>query len=633
METKILSKIFIGIFALVLLMNMASAVDLDDINIVSQPASVNHGAGSFDITFNLTNIGDAGSLDWTTSTVSHSATLDFDRSTISDGSTTDVTEDYVATISFEPNQAGTITGEISVRGEGESTYQTENFSIPIESDPSLDLTGGTIETNENNTVITIKNTGNTYLSNIELNYSSGVDVEFNNSGFGLPAGDTETVLVTLLTSRNTLALGDTSIRVNAASGTTSDSATVTLKNSYCECGNRADLEVTIDDISISGLGDEDVWYPLDKVEVELEIDNSGSWDIDNIEVEWGLYDASEQDFIIEETESDFNLDEGDDKKITIEFELENPEDYENGNYVFYVRATGEIDDSDSPYDGNETCAEDSKEVEIAIDNDLVAISEISMPATAFCNSIVEVFADVWNIGEDDQDDVVVRIFNSELGIDKEVTFDEIDALEKEELDFTFEVPFNAEEKAYTIKLIVYDEDGDVYETEEDEEAILTQVIEVAGGCVSNLEGDLLVNANIKSGGNSGEELEIVTEITNVADETKTFTIDASGYDEWAELKDINTTTLILEKDESAKILLTFDVNKGVSGSKSFDLLVSSDGQTLTQPVTTTITTGDSAWSKLKNALSQGNASVWGIAIINIILIIVIIVVVIRLLRK
>lgn len=644
MKTRNLTTIFIGIFALILMMSLTSAEGVQIVGL-NYDNEVSHGS-SQEVSFKLhSNYSDGTdvqniSLDFPNlgSGLSWKNKPNIDNLVLQPGENSSAV--LTATLNVEEynTSQGSYSGDLGGKfntSNGLSTLKnidSKSLSITVDTDNSISISDGKIGANDNSTVITVKNTGNTYQS-IDLNQSGNFEVEFNNTNFGLNPGEEEKVLASLLTSRNNLKLGSNSIDTKADSETTSDSGKITLENSYCDCENPGDLDITIDDFSvIKGMGDEESWYPLDTIEVEIEVENNGNWDIEDIELEWGVYDSSEDDFIIEETEKDFDLDEGDDKTLTLEFQLDDPDDYEDKDYVFYAKATGEVDDSDSEYDGNETCVETSEETEIIIEDDLVIMGESSMSETAPCNSKVEIFADIWNIGEDDQEDVMVRIFNSELGIDKKISFDEIDALEKETLESSFDIPDDAEEETYSIKLVVYDEDERVYENDEDEEAVSEFPLKIEGGCISSLEKTTIINAELKSEGISGKEIEIVADIKNTDNKTKTYTIDASNYENWADLKDMNTTTFVLDKDESAKILITMNVNDDVSGDKTFDLLVSSNEMTLTQPVTVDIEKDTSLWSKLKNSLS-GSTSIWGIAIINIILIIVIIIVVIRLLRK
>ncbi|HUW43585.1 MAG TPA: hypothetical protein VMV95_01310, partial [Bacillota bacterium] len=76
MKTKILS-----LFALIFLMSFVSAVSLNPIKVYTIPSNINQNAGSFDILFDLTNTGVAGTLNFSASTVS-TGSLSFNDTTI-----------------------------------------------------------------------------------------------------------------------------------------------------------------------------------------------------------------------------------------------------------------------------------------------------------------------------------------------------------------------------------------------------------------------------------------------------------------------------------------------------------------------------------------------------------------------
>jgi len=59
---------------------------------------------------------------------------------------------------------------------------------------------------------------------------------------------------------------------------------------------------------------------------------------------------------------------------------------------------------------------------------------------------VQITADVWNVGDSDQDEVKVVIFNSELGINEVVEIGDINDFDNEVLDAFVEIPSDVEEK-------------------------------------------------------------------------------------------------------------------------------------------------------------------------------------------
>jgi len=57
-----------------------------------------------------------------------------------------------------------------------------------------------------------------------------------------------------------------------------------------------------------------------------------------------------------------------------------------------------------------------------VEEDFVVLSKFQFPESVSCGDEVQIIASVWNIGDSDQDEVSVRIFNTELGITKQISF-------------------------------------------------------------------------------------------------------------------------------------------------------------------------------------------------------------------
>jgi len=388
----------------------------------------------------------------------------------------------------------------------------------------------------------------------------------------------------------------------------------------------SELKIKIKDISIIGFGDDEEWLPLDKIEVEVKVENDGDDDIDDIAIEWGLYDLESGDWYVDDEESDFNLKDGDDKVLTFSFNLDdNIDELENGNYVLYVWANAEVDNDTK----TEVCISDSEVIEIIIENDFVILYDIESPETVSCGADFQITADVWNIGDSDQDDVSVKVYNSELGINELVTIGDIDEFDSEFLDVFVEIPKDAEEKSYLIRFTVYDEDNDVYENDFDEdESVFTIPLKVEGNC--KIDVTAVVSASLESGGKAGEELIIKSIITNSGDKSATYTVNVAGYASWASLDNIDQSTFTLDDGESKEIFITFNVDKDASGDKTFNIEVLSENQLIaTQPVSVSIE--KSAFSLTDNITE--NSWLWGIGLLNLILIIAIIVVAVKLARK
>ncbi|MBA7671526.1 hypothetical protein ES703_79684 [subsurface metagenome] len=406
---------------------------------------------------------------------------------------------------------------------------------------------------------------------------------------------------------------------------------IVFEKTPCEYNNLGDnLEVKIDISVEEGFGDDEEWYPFDEIEVEIEVENNGPDDIDDIVVEWGLYNLETGEWVIDDEENDFNLKDGDEETLIITFQLDDLDEFEdNEEYVFYAWATGEDDE----FDGNKTCTSDSEGIEIIIEKDFVILDDIEFSEVVQCGAEVQILADVWNIGDDDQDDVYVVIYNKELGINEKVEIGDIDAFDDGKLDTIIEIPKDTEEKYYHLTFWVYDEDDDVYENDNDDEAEFIIPLQVEGNCV--VEPQVMVTASLESGGKAGQELVVRATITNTGDELVTYDLNVEGYTDWASSAELDQNTVILDAGDSKDVLITLDVNGNVSGDKMFNIeVLSGDELIIKQPVSIFIEESGFVFPGITGKIvSRDNWHLWGIGFLNVILILAIILVAVRVMKK
>lgn len=364
--------------------------------------------------------------------------------------------------------------------------------------------------------------------------------------------------------------------------------------------NQGKLGVKIKDLKVTGFGDdkgndEIEVLPLDEIEVEVKVENKGNFDVDDISIEWGLAESDLSEFIIDLDEvKEVNIKDGDEEIFTFTFtitekELEVDFDELGSSYVLFVRATGTIDDNNAgALDGQDTCASTMADVRIEQEDNFVVLYDLEFTNNIACGSELHITADVYNIGDRDQDDVAVKISNAELGISELVSYNEIEAFKDERLDVFIEIPEDADEKSYVFNLEVIDEDGDVYENDYDSElSRFNMVVTVVGSC--GVGTTAVVSASLESGGKAGESMAIKATITNPGDSSSTYNINAAGFASWANSVDVSPETLIIGAGESRDTKFVFDVKKDASGEKTFNIEVLSEGQfVMSQPVSVQI---------------------------------------------
>ncbi|MGD9275792.1 MAG: putative S-layer protein [Candidatus Pacearchaeota archaeon] len=460
------------------------------------------------------------------------------------------------------------------------------------------------------------------------------------SNFADQGGNTMTI---------TIVANETEDPTNLDSETFSVNINLTIPSEVTECestGNPgSDLRIKEIEFTNKGMkigdttkefGDDDAWFPLDDIEVEITIENNGNDDIDNIEVNWGLWDTEANDWIIElDDEKDFDLKDDDEETLAISFNLESSldidlEDLEDGNhYRFYVIAEGENTDIDA-----DVCEYDYEDTEIVIEKDFVVLDNFEFPESVSCADEVQIIADTWNIGDRDQDDVYIRIYNTELGINnKIVDIGDIDAFDHEDLNTIIQIPEDAKEKIYQLNFEVYDEDDDIYETDFDNDDSSFYILLNVASCKTPAKA--IVSATLESGGVAGEELVVRATIVNSGSDT-TYNLNLAGFSTWADSGNFDSNTVTLGKGEQKDVLATFLVKEDASGEQTFDIEVLSDGDfVLTQPVAITIEEAPKGFLSgiTGNAIGGGNTYLWIIGALNVILVVIIIIVAIRVARK
>lgn len=489
---------------------------------------------------------------------------------------------------------------------------------------------------DNSEAFTITNTNSSELLNVTLQLPTINGIQFSTSGSITDINTSSSITVTPTTTINysNFNFGETYtgnlVVTDASNSSNTETITVEIKNTeFCDYADNGDLNVKIEDITNKGIGEDDKWYPLDNVEIEVTIENDGDDDIDDITLEWGLYSEDDDKWVIELTdEDDFNLKDGDEETITFIIDLDKDldvdlDELDDGDYTLYIRATGEVDDGNS----TDTCESDTESLEIIVEKNYVIADDIKITGTTFCGSTAQLTADIVNIGTDDQEDILVFVSNSDLGISEQVDMGDIDAFEDKTLNYEFVIPEGLDEKIYYLKLEIFDEDNDLYENSDDDESVFTISVDVNGNCEQIIEATVL--ASLESGGEAGEEMQIRATVTNSGSEKETFTIEIADYTTWAELVEISPETVTLSAGESRDVIVTFNVDEDASEKQTFNILLKNeDENTITQPISATIESGFT----LSGSIGD-NAYLWGIAIANIILVVVIVAVAVKAIKK
>jgi parallel beta-helix repeat protein len=160
-----------------------------------------------------------------------------------------------------------------------------------------------------------------------------------------------------------------------------------------------------------GTIDKDV-YPGSEISVKLVLENLfDDKDIENIDVEGTLEEIDDGGDVTDDGEIS-RIDAGDDKSVTLTFKI--PLEVEKGDYTLMIEANGEDED------GQSHSASVEFTVEVDKKSHLVQIQKAELGSdTLSCRRSTSFYAKILNLGEDDEDDVVLRVSSPDLGIQLE----------------------------------------------------------------------------------------------------------------------------------------------------------------------------------------------------------------------
>lgn len=474
--------------------------------------------------------------------------------------------------------------------------------------------------------------------------SAGFNITLSSIPTGFPIGNNQKNLVVSAENSTNSSLTD-SIQIP-----------VSYTKTFCDNGEQNETSLVLSvDIENNGEGEDEDWKPLDTIEMDVELDNRGNHDLDDVVFELGFFrkgstsnDAEDLIWLSEDDEQfEFgDIDEDEDGSHT--FELRVDPELADGDYVLVVKAYPDGEESEVCIDHSTNLDDFGTEnffadISISKETDkekmvVVDTNSINSPLEAQCGELVSFSADVWNIGDEDfEDQIKVRLYNNELNLDEEVIipgdFDEGDNVEA---DFSFTVPQDAEEGTYRLAMNTYydyDKDDETYD-EISEDAFYT-FLDVSGNCAGDATADTTsLSAALESGGKPGENLVVRTTISNTGDFTSNYTVNAAQFTEWAESAEVSPKSVSVPAGSSRDVSITLAVKDDVSGEQSFNVeILSGNNLVLTQPVAVIIESPSFFSSITGKAINEDNWYLWGIGAINVILVLAIIFVVVRLLRR
>lgn len=627
------TKLFVALFASLFLISIASAAVIDITGVSQSATTVAHTAGSFTVTFTANYTGASASTNVAFSLVSSQGTATLTRAnvTLAQG----VPQTLTATLAFPSFQSGSIAGNIVADPDAAGSSENIAYSATITSASTYTLTKSADITASQNGSLTLANTGNQALTFSLVKASGALNVSFSNANPTVSAGSSTTVTV-MPAAGQSFGIGTSSATITSVpttSGVANQSLTFSRTGGFCPAG-KVSNNLSITDIEISNSGDDDdKWRPLDKITVDIDVENTASDDLEDIIVEFGLFDSngknvvSDLDFINEDEEefSIGDLDEGDDATATFEFRI--PGDLDEGDYSVIVKIySDDVSESsmctDSVADGRvESISVESEDDEgkfIAFDNIVIS------PEQATCGDTVSLTLDAINIGENDEDKVKINLINRLLGVNEYVEFTQgLDQGDSKMVSFNFVIP-QITDGTYKIEVDAeYDYKNGLYRESLDETVEIP--VKVFGCSGSSDTGFVSISADLASDAVTGEELKVTTTLRNNGDKTALFAVTATGFESWASLKDISENIVQIPAGQSKDITITLMPQDDAAGEQSFTINArTEDGKIQSRQVVVQVAS---------DSLFDGSSWTWVLIAVNVVLVILIIVVAVIVSRR
>lgn len=434
---------------------------------------------------------------------------------------------------------------------------------------------------------------------------------------------------------------------------------VMYMKTFCEGGalNDSDMKINVD-INNRGEGEDDEWKLLDRIQIEVEFENTGNEDLDDIMIEIGLIDedgndvADDLDWISNDEEKTKIGDVNDGKDETYEFEFKVSNEFDEGDYALMVKAYPKGDEDQACIDySTDLSGVYFEEIAIERENDddrqVVFENIIVDPISTPCGQEVTVTATAYNIGETDQDAVKLMIYSKDLNVDEYRVIEDFDMDDSITTEFSIFIPRNISEGDYELKLFSrydYDEDDDDDDNDEltykdqyfDEQSEVEKItITAEGQCVGSGVTEVEIDAQLSDDTPKaiiGRQVVLEVTLENTGNVDTTYDVSVLGVSSWADVADIDPSQVTIGAGDEETVTIYLDIDSDAdAGDEEFTIKASGAGEVTEQKVLLTLEEGWAAGIITNNL--RNNWFIYLVILVNVILVIAIIIVIARMVGK
>lgn len=362
---------------------------------------------------------------------------------------------------------------------------------------------------------------------------------------------------------------------------------------FAEIGN---LKISDFDINVIGEGNDEEWQYLDEIKITVELENThNSENIEDVEVRIIIMDNTIENGGNDVT-SDFDLDDdtltnigtlkdGRSKREDVTFTIDeiSPEDLDAGTYYIYVMAYEDNNEAEQCESMSDKISNDDYyfkfEIESVDDDEAVVAKGIGIdaPVNTYCGQQnLEITIPIYNLGDNDEERVLVILSDSAMGIYEYEVIRNLDSGDREDVVFFIDIPSELSKDKDDLDVEVYfnwdddedDENPADYDDKTSDESVRLIILSCTGPAPS-------VNANLASPAEVGTELIIKALITNNGDDND-FVISVSDFESWAEFVSITPQTASIKEGEFTEV--TIVLKPKTAGTQSFKINTIVDGK-------------------------------------------------------
>jgi len=353
------------------------------------------------------------------------------------------------------------------------------------------------------------------------------------------------------------------------------------------CAMAGELKVTSVDVTVNDLTGDDETNPGDSLDISFTLDTSFS--LSNVKATAWL-EKSDGTRVGSKvmTEKDDLDDDSRDEEITLRVDPT----AKQGQHVLIIEATGTDSDTD-----NDVCyiyEEKRAEENVQRESHSLLIDTVTVePAQAACGEKLQITSLIYNIGDETEDAVKLRIRNAELNIDQ---YSELFKMQKSGSSakvtkaMAVDIPAGAKGTYLFDVLAYYNSGSDTYAT-----SIGVPVVCKTAGTTTTETGTAgtagtgtISIPTTAVTAESGQTAKFTAAITNTGSAAQTYDVSVSGVSDWA-TSSIEPSSVAIASGASSPVYVYLTPKSGVYGDQTATVTVKSSSTVLaTKTLTVTL---------------------------------------------